>query len=171
MRQSHCNVVIWGISRQSVPPPPSGARLTDHPNCLYEYTYILIPAAGEVWVISLLSGSAGTTLHRQARIQAGGGGGRWARRPRWVRLEGRKKGHWCPLNGCSTPLKHNMAINILKSCNFVFAYVKNRSSPSHIRSSIPWRPPLAEILDPRLTGHHRPDGPMDRTVRQTDLAE
>ena len=31
----------------------------------------------------------------------------------------------------------------------VFAYVKNRSSPSHIRSSIPWRPPLAEILDPR----------------------
>ena len=43
-----------------------------------------------------------------------------------------------------------MAINILKSCKSVFAYVKNRSSPSHIRSSIPWRPPLAEILDPRL---------------------
>ena len=43
-----------------------------------------------------------------------------------------------------------MAINILKSCKSVFAYVKNRSSSSHIRSSIPWRPPLAEILDPRL---------------------
>ena len=43
-----------------------------------------------------------------------------------------------------------MAINILKSCKSVFAYVKNYSSPSHIRSSIPWRPPLAEILDPRL---------------------
>ena len=41
-------------------------------------------------------------------------------------------------------------MNILKSCKFVFAYVKIRSSPSHIRSSIPWRPPLAEILDPRL---------------------
>ena len=48
-----------------------------------------------------------------------------------------------------------MAINILKSCKSVFAYVKNRSSPSHIRSSFPWRPPLAEILDPRLVelGH------------------
>ena len=44
-----------------------------------------------------------------------------------------------------------MTINILKSCKSVFAYVKNRSSPSHIKSSIPWRPPLAEILDPRLT--------------------
>ena len=43
-----------------------------------------------------------------------------------------------------------MAINILKSCKSVFAYVKNRSFPSHIRSSFPRRPPLAEILDPRL---------------------
>ena len=43
-----------------------------------------------------------------------------------------------------------MAKNILKSCKSVFAYVKNRSFPSHIRSSFPWRPPLAEILDPRL---------------------
>ena len=43
-----------------------------------------------------------------------------------------------------------MAINILKSCKSVFAYVKNCSFPSHIRSSFPWRPPLAEILDPRL---------------------
>ena len=43
-----------------------------------------------------------------------------------------------------------MAINIWKSCKSVFAYVKNRSFPSHIRSSFPWRPPLAEILDPRL---------------------
>ena len=95
----------------------------------------------------------------QARIQ--GGGGRWGgcpllgrrdphRRCGFFRLKGRKKGHWCLLNGCSTPFKHNMAMNILKSCKFVFAYVKNRSSPSHIRSSIPWRPPLAEILDPRL---------------------
>ena len=41
-------------------------------------------------------------------------------------------------------------MNIWKSCKFVFAYVKNRSSPSLIRSSIPWRPSLAEILDPRL---------------------
>ena len=54
------------------------------------------------------------------------------------------------MNGCSTPFKHNMAINILKSCKSVFAYVKNYSFPSHIRSSFPWRPPLAEILDPRL---------------------
>ena len=66
------------------------------------------------------------------------------------RLKGRKKGHWCLLNGCSTSFRHNMAINILKSCKSVFAYVKNRSFPSHIRSSFPWRPPLAEILDPRL---------------------
>ena len=65
-------------------------------------------------------------------------------------LKGRKKGHWCLLNGCSTPFRHNMAINILKSCKSVFAYVKNRSFPSHIRSSFPWRPPLEEILDPRL---------------------
>ena len=43
-----------------------------------------------------------------------------------------------------------MAINILKSCKSVFVYVKNHSFPSHIRSSYPWRPPLAEILDPRL---------------------
>ena len=74
-----------------------------------------------------------------------GGGGRWGGRPPlgrrdsrrrrgFLRLKGRKKGHWCLLNGCSTPFKHNMAINILKSCKFVFAYVKNRSSPSHIRS-------------------------------------
>ena len=98
----------------------------------------------------------------QARIQ-GGGGGRWVRHPPlgrrdplrrrgFLHLKGRKNGHWCPLNGCSTPSKHNMAINILKSCKSVLAYVKNRSSPSHIRSSIPWRPPLAEILDPRLGG-------------------
>ena len=90
-----------------------------------------------------------------------GGGGRWVRRPPlgrrdlrrrrgFLRLKGRNKGHWCPLNGCSTPFKHNMATNILKSCKSVLTYVKNRSSPSHIRSSIPWRPPLAEILDPRL---------------------
>ena len=46
-----------------------------------------------------------------------------------------------------------MAINILKSCKSVIAYVKNRSFPSHIRPSFPWRPPLAEILDPRLTPH------------------
>ena len=43
-----------------------------------------------------------------------------------------------------------MAINILKICKSVFTYVKIRSFPSHIRSSFPWRPPLAEILDPRL---------------------
>ena len=43
-----------------------------------------------------------------------------------------------------------MAITILKSCKSVFAYVKNRSFPSHIRSSFHWRPPLAEILDPHL---------------------
>ena len=96
--------------------------------------------------------------HLQARIQ---GGGRWGGRPPlgrkdprrrrgFPRLKGRKKGHWCLLNGCSTPFRHNMAINILKSCKYVFAYVKNRSFPSHIRSSFPWRPPLAEILDPRL---------------------
>ena len=53
-------------------------------------------------------------------------GGRWVRRPPlgrrdprrrrgFLRLKGRKKGHWCPLNGCSTLFKHNMAINILKS--------------------------------------------------------
>ena len=44
----------------------------------------------------------------QARIQ--GGGGRWVQRPPlglrdphrrrgFFRLKGRKKGHWCPLNG------------------------------------------------------------------------
>ena len=88
-------------------------------------------------------------------------GGRWGGRPPlarrdprrrrgFPRLKGRKKGHWCLLNGCSTPFKHNMAINILKSCKSVYEYVKNRSFPSHIRSSFPWRPPLAEILDPRL---------------------
>ena len=93
-----------------------------------------------------------------------GGGGRWVRRPPPPGTEGpaprarvpssqwHKKGHWCPLNGCSwqTPFKHNMAINIWKSCKSVFAFVKNRSSPSHIRSSLPRRPPLAEILDPCL---------------------
>ena len=92
------------------------------------------------------------------------GGGRWVRHPplerrdprrrRWSLLKresrGRKKGHWYPLNGCSTPFKHNIAINILKSWKSVSAYVKNRSSPSHIRSSMPWRPTLAEILDLRL---------------------
>ena len=94
----------------------------------------------------------------QARIQ---GGGRWGGRPPlgrkdprrrrgFPRLKGRKKGHWCLLNGFSTQFRHNMAINILKSCKSVFAYVKNRSFPSHIRSSFPWRPPLAEILDPSL---------------------
>ena len=73
------------------------------------------------------------------------------RRHRFLRLKGsRKKGHWCLLIGCSTSFKHNMAINILKSCKYVFAYVKNCSSPSHIRSSTPWHPPLAEILDLRL---------------------
>ena len=95
---------------------------------------------------------------RQARIQ---GGGHWIRRPPlgrrdprlrrgFPRLKGRKKRHWCPLNGYSTPFKHNMAINILKSCKSVFEYVKNPSSTSHMRSSIPWRPPLVEILDMRL---------------------
>ena len=89
------------------------------------------------------------------------GGGRWGGRPPlgrkdprrrrgFPRLKDRKKGHWCLLNGCSTPFRHNTALNILKSCKFVFAFVKNRSFPSHIRSSFPWRPPLAEILDPRL---------------------
>ena len=89
------------------------------------------------------------------------GGGRWGgrsplgrkdprRRRGFPRLKGRKKGHWCLLNGCSTPFRHNMAIHILKSCKSVFAYVKNRSLPSHKRSSFPWRPPLAEILDSRL---------------------
>ena len=43
-----------------------------------------------------------------------------------------------------------MAINIWKNCKSVFTYDKNRSFPSHIRSSFPWRPPLAELLDPRL---------------------
>ena len=97
-----------------------------------------------------------TCYHRhQARIQG------WVRRPPlgrrdprrrrgFLRLKGRKKGHWCSFNGCSTPFKHNMAMHISKSCKYVFAYIKNRSFPSHIRSSIPWRPPLAEILDPRL---------------------
>ena len=78
----------------------------------------------------------------------GGGGVRWVQRPPlgrrdprgFLHRKGRKKGHWCPLNGCSTPFKHNMAINILKSYKLVFAYVKNRSSPSHIRSSIPLAP-------------------------------
>ena len=70
--------------------------------------------------------------------------------PGFLRLKCRKKGHWCPLNCCSTPFKHNMAIEILKSCKSVFEYVESRSTPSHIRSSIPWRRPLAEILDPRL---------------------
>ena len=84
------------------------------------------------------------------------GGGRWGGHPPLGRkdppplLKCRKKGHCCLLNGCSTSFRHNMAINILKSCESVFAYVKNRSFPSHIRSSFPWRPPLAEILDPRL---------------------
>ena len=52
-----------------------------------------------------------------------------SRRRGFLRLKGRKKGHWCPLNGCSTSFKHNMAINILKSYKSVLAYVKNRSSP------------------------------------------
>ena len=80
--------------------------------------------------------------------------------------QGQKKGHWCPLNGCSTPFKHNMAINILKSCKSVFAYVKNRSSPSHIRSSIPWRPPLAEILDPRLISQTKLWVSREKTTRK-----
>ena len=69
-----------------------------------------------------------------------------------------------------------MAINILKSCKSVFAYVKNRSSPSHIRSSIPWRPPLAEILDPRLLevalqsrGEGRHGEPMSGGTLQTSV--
>ena len=76
----------------------------------------------------------------QARIQGGGGRPPLGRKdPRlrrgFPRLKGRKKGHWCLLNGCSTPFRHNMAINILTSCKSVFAYVKNRPFPSHIRSS------------------------------------
>ena len=103
----------------------------------------------------------GVVLNAQARIQGGGG---WGERPPlgrrgFPRLKGRKKGHCCLLNGCSTPFRHNMAINILKSCKSVFAYVKNRSLPSHIRSSFPWRPPLAEILDPRLMPPPPPDPP------------
>ena len=66
------------------------------------------------------------------------------RRRGFPRLKGKTKGHWCLLNGCSTPFRHNMAINILKSCKSVFADVKNRSFPSHIRSSfslgaLPWQ--------------------------------
>ena len=98
-----------------------------------------------------------TVVLSRARIQ----GRRWGRRPPlgrkdprrrrgFPRLKGKKKGHWRLLNGCSTPFRHNMAIKILKSCKSVFAYVKNRSFPSHIRSLFPWRPPLAEILDPHL---------------------
>ena len=91
-------------------------------------------------------------IWQQARIQ--GGGGALGRAPtpgtEGPAPSGRNKGHWCLLNGCSTPFRHNMAINILKSCKSVFAHVKNRSFPSDIRSSFPWRPPLAEILDPRL---------------------
>ena len=122
------------------------------------------------WQVSIIINPYSLTLagtrHFAILHGTGGGGtrrgsrGRWVRRPslgrrdprrrRFLRLKCKKEGHWCPLNGCSTPFKHNVAINILKSCKYVFAYVKNRSSPSHIRSSIPWHPPLAEILDPRL---------------------
>ena len=102
----------------------------------------------------------GGTEKRQIQNRRGSRG-RWGGRPplgrrdprrrrRFLRLKGRKKEHWCLLDDRSTPFKHYMAMNILKSCKFVFAYVKNHPSPSHIRSSIPWRPPLAEILDPRL---------------------
>ena len=38
--------------------------------------------------------------------------------------QGQKEGTLVSWNGYSTPLKHNMAINILKSCNFVLEYVK-----------------------------------------------
>ena len=70
------------------------------------------------------------------------GPGTWVRRPPLGRRDPRqKKGHWCSLNGCLTQFKQNMTINISKSCKSVFAYVKKRSSPSHIRWSIPWRPP------------------------------
>ena len=107
--------------------------------------------------------------HIRCRRGSRGGGGRWGGRPPlgrkdprrsrgFPRLKGRKQGHWCLLNGvsCSTLFRHNMAINILKSCKSVFAYVKKRSFPSHIRSSFPWRPSLAEILDPRLRCERTP---------------
>ena len=63
---------------------------------------------------------------------------------------GQKEGTLVSLEWLFNTIQHNMAINILKSCKSVFAYVKNRSSPFHIKSPIPWRPPLEEILDPRL---------------------
>ena len=90
---------------------------------------------------------ASLSINRRGSRVGGGGAGAgahpWDGRTRgFPRLKGRKKG--------PTPFRHNMAINILKSCKSVFAYVKNRSFPSHIRSSFPWRPLLAEILDPRL---------------------
>ena len=100
----------------------------------------------------------------QARIQGGGAGAGahpWDGRTRAESSQGQKAGTLCLLNGCSTPFRHNMTINILKSCKSVFAYVKNRSFPSHIRSSFPWRPPLAEILDPRLLMILSLDGSSD----------
>ena len=94
------------------------------------------------------------------------GGGRWVQRPPlgrsdprrrrgFLRLKVRKKGHWCPLNGCSTPFKHNMAINILQSCKSAFLNANNRSQSDtgHRAALNAHVPPRAALLGRGDTGH------------------
>ena len=89
---------------------------------------VSVASAGFLTLASLRPAGA----RNQARIQ--GGGGRWVRRPPlgrrdprrrrgFLRLKGREKGHRCPLNGYLTPFKHAIAINILKNCKSVLAYM------------------------------------------------
>ena len=88
------------------------------------------------------AGPAASCFSDRPGADPGGGGGAGSGAHPWnggtrfkssqvvgfLHLKGKKKRHWCPLNGCSTPLKHKMAINILKSCKSVFAYVKKKNT-------------------------------------------
>ena len=83
------------------------------------------------------------SMQNQARIQGGRpplGRKDLRRRRGFPRLKGRKKGHWCLLNGYSTPFRHNMAINTLKSCKSVFAYVQKSLIPIPYKVIIPLAP-------------------------------
>ena len=88
----------------------------------YIHTYIQRSATQTV--SGPMADPDGRRTHRHsgpAHYRRGSRGEGWVRRPPLgrrdprrsrgsLRLNGRKKGHWCPLNGCSTPFKHNIAI-------------------------------------------------------------
>ena len=86
-------------------------------------------------------GSRGGALGRAPTL------GRKDPRPR---LKGRKKGHWCLLNGCSIPFRHNMAINNLEKLQICVCVCQKSLNPIPYKVIIPLAPPLAESWDPRL---------------------